>query len=172
MRKSTLTHTLAAAVACLGTLLPHSALAAGPADIGISDVALHEGGRLIGAVYTVEGLPEQGAVVSIQTRGREVARTTTDEHGRFTAEGLKGGIYHVATTRGVAMYRAWAAGTAPPAAEQAALVVTGEPDVARGQFGGSSGWMCNPWVQATILATAIAAPIIPSAFDDDDDSAS
>lgn len=172
MRNFKLTHTMAAAVACLGTVLPHAALAAGPAEVGISDVALYEGGQMVGAVYTAQGLPERGAVVSIQTKGREVARTITDEHGRFTADGLKGGVYHVATAEGSAMYRAWSPGAAPPAAEKAALVVTGERDVARGQFGGLSGWMCSPWVQAAILAAAVAAPLAPAVFDDDDDTAS
>jgi len=174
MRKFPLTHTVAAAVACLGVVLPPEAIAAPPAAGGISDVALHERGTLVGAVYTAHGLPERGAIVSIQTGGTEVARTTTDEHGRFAAEGLKGGVYRVATTDGVAMYRAWTAGTAPPVAEKAALIVTGSQDVARGQLGGLGlgGWMCNPWIQAAILAAAVTAPLAPSVFDDDDDSAS
>lgn len=174
MRSFRITHSVAAAVACLGIILPHAAFAAGPTPGGISDVALHEGGTMVGAVYTAQGLPERGALVSLQTSGREVARTTTDEHGRFTATGLKGGIYRVATVDGVAMYRAWAAGTAPPVAEKAALVVTGSQDVARGKLGGLGlgGWMCNPWIQAAILGAAVAAPLAPSVFDDDDDTAS
>jgi hypothetical protein len=172
MKKFRLTHTVATAVACLGVVLPATALAAPPAAGGISDVALHERGTLVGVVYMAHGLPERGALVSIQTVGREVARTTTDEHGRFTTAGLKGGVYSVATADGVAIYRAWAAGTAPPAAHNAALLVMGNQDVARGQWGGLSGWTCSPWIQAVVLATAVAIPIAPYVFDDDDDSAS
>jgi hypothetical protein len=159
---------MAAAIACLGIVLPQHALAAEPAAGGIADVALQGGGTMVGAVYSAAGLPQSGTLVSVQSNGTEVARTTTDEHGRFVAQGLKGGVYQVVTTDGMMTYRAWSEGTAPPAAQPAALVVTG--DVARGlghQHGGLGAWLSNPWVLAAIVATAIAVPI---ALNDDDSS--
>lgn len=165
MRRMTLVHGMAAAIACLGIVVPQAALAAPPAASGISDVALQDGGTMVGAVYTAQGLPQQGAVVSVQSNGQEVARTTTDDHGRFVAQGLKGGVYQLVTSDGASLYRAWTEGTAPPAAENAALVVAGQ--TARGQLGGGGlrAWLSNPWVLAAIVATAIAVPI---AVNDDD----
>jgi hypothetical protein len=157
---------MAAAIACLGIVVPQAAFAGPPAGGRIADVALRGGGTMVGAVYSAEGLPQSGQLVSVQTNGREVTRTTTDEHGRFIAEGLKGGVYQLVTTEGMASYRVWSEGTAPPAAQPAALVVTG--DVVRGGFahcGGLGAWLSNPWVLAAIVATAIAVPI---ALNDDD----
>jgi hypothetical protein len=164
MKRFTFAQSLAAAIACLGIVVPPAALAAPPVSGGIADVALHDGGTLVGAVYSAEGLPQEGALVSLQTGGQEVAQAVTDQQGRFTAAGLKGGVYQIVTTEGVSTYRAWSAGTAPPAAENAALVVAGQ--TARGQHGGGlASWLSNPWVLAAIVATAIAVPI---ALNDDD----
>ena len=165
MKQMKLTHSLAAAIACLGIVLPQAALAAPPAAGGIADVSLREGGTMIGVVYNAQGLPQGSALVSIQTNGAEVARTTTDQHGRFAAQGLKGGVYQIVTIDGVASYRAWTEGTAPPSADQAALVVTGDPARAQHHHGGLMAWLSNPWVLAAIVATAIAVPI---AINDDD----
>jgi hypothetical protein len=159
---------MAAAIACLGIVTPQAALAGPPAASGVADVALRDGGTLVGAVYSAEGLPQSARLVSVQSNGKEVVRATTDEHGRFVAPGLKGGVYQLVTTEGMSTYRAWSEGTAPPAAQPAALVVTG--DVARGfghHGGGLGGWLSNPWVLAAIVATAIAVPI---ALNDDDSS--
>lgn len=165
MKRLTLVHGMAAAIACLGIVVPQAALAAPPADSGVADVALRDGGTLVGAVYTAQGLPQEGALVSVQSNGQEVARATTDEQGRFVAQNLKGGVYQLVTADGASLYRAWTAGTAPPAAENAALVVGGQ--TVRGHFGGGgwAAWLSNPWVLAAIIATAIAVPI---AVNDDD----
>ena len=48
--------------------------------------------------------------------------------------------------------------TAPPAAQSAALLVSGS-DVVRGQNGGLVYWLTNPWVLAGLIAAAIAIPI-------------
>jgi hypothetical protein len=167
MKKTKFTHSLAAAIACLGIVLPQAAFAAPPVTGGIADVSLHDGGTMVGVVYSAEGLPQGGALVSIQANGSEVVRATTDEHGRFAAQGLRGGVYQIVTVDGISTYRAWSEGTAPPSAEQAALVVTG--DVSRGnhRYGGLMAWLSNPWVLAAIVATAIAVPI---AINDDDSS--
>ena len=165
MKRLTLLHGMAAAIACLGIVLPQTALAGPPATDRIADVALRDGGTMVGAVYTAEGLPQSGQLVSVQTNGREVARTTTDEHGRFIAQGLKGGVYQLVTAEGMSTYRVWSEGTAPPAAQPAALVVTGDVVRGFGHHGGLGAWLSNPWVLAAIVATAIAVPI---ALNDDD----
>lgn len=168
MKTLTFTQAMAGAIACLGIVLPQAAFAVPPTAGGIADVALQEGGTMMGAVYTAQGQPQSGALVSIQANGSEVATATTDEYGRFAASGLKGGVYQLATVDGAATYRGWATGTAPPAAENVAFVVEG--DIARGNChtGGLACWLSNPWVLAAIVATAIAVPIAVS----DDDSTS
>lgn len=167
MKRFNLTHGMAAAIACLGIVLPQAAMAAPPAASRIADVALRDGGAMIGAVYSAEGLPQADQLVSLQTNGREVVRTKTDEHGRFIADGLKGGVYQVVTAEGVSTYRAWSPGTAPPSAQPAALVVNGEVVRGFGHHGTLGHWLSNPWVLAAIVATAIAVPI---ALNDDDSS--
>ncbi len=160
---------LLAVVACSGMLLPASALAAHPAPSPVVDIALQEGGLLLGQVMSPEGLAQVAEPVSIRRGGEEVLRVATDTRGAFTAEGLRGGIYTLATSQGASTFRLWSAGTAPPSAQPQVLLVSGT-DVVRGQLPGfgREGILRNPWVLAAIVATAIAVPIAVS----DDNNAS
>jgi hypothetical protein len=148
-------------------VVPPSAFAATPvAQPG--DVALRDGGLLVGQVVDTQGVPQAGAVVTIRQGEHEVVRTTTDQNGTFAAKGLRGGQYQLETENGISTCRLWAADTAPPAARQSALVVSGN-DVVRGQFGGGGvlSWVrAHPYITAGIVAAAIATPL---AFIDDDD---
>jgi hypothetical protein len=159
-------------------VLPQAVLAAPPAP-SAPDVALEAGGLMVGQVVDAQGAPRAGAPVVIQQKGVEVARTVADGQGRFAFSGVRGGVYHLVTSNGQAMYRCWAEGTAPPVAQQGALLVAG--DVVRGQCGScgtdpcacggggglfGGGWLSNPWVLAAIVATAIAVPIAVSDNDD------
>lgn len=154
---------LAAALACVGMVLPQAAMAAQPVPQS-NDVALRPGGLVVGRVVDREGVGQAGAVVSLQQDQLEVVRTTTDQNGVFAAQGLRGGQYQILTEQGQGLYRFWAPDTAPPAAQQAAVVVT-NPDVVRGQFGYSYGygwldWMrAHPYLTAGIVASAIAIPV-------------
>ena len=159
-----------AAVACLGMMVPPGALASQPSSLG-NDVALRPGGLLVGQVVDAQGAVQASKVVSVQYGDREVARTTTDQNGVFAAQGLRGGQYQIVTDQGMSVCRLWAPDTAPPAAHQAAIVVTGQ-DVVRGQWGGG-GWLnwvrSHPYITAGIIAAAIAVPLAIAADDDDDD---
>jgi hypothetical protein len=163
-------HMTLAAFACLGMLVPPSALAIQPASLG-NDVALRPGGLLVGQVVDAQGATQAAKVVSIQYGDREVARTSTDQNGVFAAQGLRGGQYQIATDDGLSVCRLWAADTAPPSAHEAAIVVTGQ-EVVRGQWGGG-GWLdwvrSHPYITAGIVAAAIAVPLAIAANDDDDD---
>ncbi len=160
--------TVAATLACLGMVVPQAAFAA-------NDVALRTGGVLVGQVVNAQGVPQADQAVSIRQGEQEVVRTTTDSNGVFAAQGLRGGQYSVATAEGQEAYRLWAPNTAPPAAQEAALVVTGS-DIVRGQYGPPGGqgfggatlnWIkTHPYITAGIVAAAIAIPI---ALADDDD---
>ena len=160
-------------LALIGLLVPeHQALAQGPAQrpaqavpaaaeaspvMDITDVALTAGGGFSGQVVDAQGRPQAGTSVMICRQQQVVATTTTDQTGQFSVHGLQGGMYQVVAGQGMKNFRLWAAGTAPPAARQSALVVSSE-QVVRGQ-GGLRYWLTNPWVLSIAVATAIAVPI-------------
>ncbi len=139
------------------------------------DVVLQGSGTLIGRVVDAQGKAVAKTPVSLQAGGKEVARVVSDESGRFEAKGLKGGVYHVASTGHQGVYRVWAPNTAPPAAAKGLSIVS-RPDVIRGQYGPAPGgpfsaagqWVAeHPIITAGAVAAAIAIPIAVS--DDDDD---
>src|SRR3990172_2879606 len=60
----------------------------------VVDVTLASGGVVTGQVVNAQGLGLDGAVVSIRQGNREVAQVVTDKNGNFTAENMRGGVYH------------------------------------------------------------------------------
>ncbi len=151
------------ALACLGLLLPRLAFGATsvPTDreSPVIDIALGDGGVLLGRVVDAQGAAVSGTTVSLQQGGQEVKRTQTDDQGRFAVTGLRGGVSQIVTAQGGGVLRLWASQTAPPSAEHAALVVSGN-GVVRGQFGGGLlGFLANPWVIAAVVAVAVAVPL-------------
>ena len=61
-------------------------------------------------------------------------------------DGIRGGVYLVCTPSEAVVYRAWAPGTAPPAAPNEALIVSGS-SIVRGQPGRHLvNLVTNPWV--------------------------
>lgn len=180
---------IAAAVACLGLLMPQGALAAPAAKVASNDVALRTGGTFVGQVVNAQGKPLTKTAVSVTLGDKEIVRTTTDKNGVFAAKGLRGGQYNVVAGGGVATYQLWAENTAPPVAAKGALIVTGQ-EVVAGQCGGpacgpSCGPACGPGYggggggllgfvknHPLLVAGGIAAAIaIPLALADDDDPA-
>lgn len=159
--------TILAAVACIGIVCPPSAVATEPACL-VKDVALRHGGVLVGQVVNQQGAVQAGTAVSIRHNEQEVVRTKSDANGIFAAQGLRGGQYQIVTPEGQSLCRLWAADTAPPAASDAVVVVTGQ-EVVRGQsgaqFGGRwLGWVrSHPYITAGIVAAAVATPIVVAA---------
>lgn len=169
----------AAAIACIGMIVPSAALSnepvESPAANGV-DVALADGGLFVGQIVDAQGAAQAESEVVVLYQGKEVVRTTTDERGVFAAKGLRGGQYEVMTDGCAAPCRLWTAQTAPPAARPAALIVT-NVDVVNGQYGsmapsgGVLGWMqSHPLLVAGIVVTAIAVPVAIAADDDDSSS--
>ena len=164
---------VAVALACVGMVLPQAAYA-DPAVPQSNDVALRSGGLVVGQVVNHLGAAQANKIVSIQQGELEVVRTTTDQNGIFAAQGMRGGQYLIVTEQGQSLYRFWAPDTAPPSAQQAAVVVN-SPDVVRGQMGMGYGygwldWMrSHPYLTAGIIATAIAVPVALAASNNDDD---
>jgi hypothetical protein len=155
--------------ATLGMCLPQALFAAQTSPVtNITDVTLGNGGVLLGQVVNETGAPQANTVVSLQSGQQEIGAGKTDGGGYFAFSGLRGGVYQVVVAGGQGAYRVWTSGSAPPSAQQAALVVAGpqngtvgqQPDLVRGQYGGRLGfWLSNPWVIAGVVATAIAVPV-------------
>ena len=150
------------ALAVCGLCLPQPLLAAGAtakrAPI-VSDVALANGGVLIGQVVNPQGHSIAKVPVSLRDEQREIAKTETDKNGYFAVRGLRGGVYQIVAAEGQGTYRIWTPGSSPPSAQKGALVVAGSETV-RGQLGGPlSFWLSNPWVVAGVVATAATVPV-------------
>ncbi|MEM6799525.1 MAG: carboxypeptidase-like regulatory domain-containing protein [Planctomycetota bacterium] len=172
----------AAAVACVGMLMPQSVLAA-PAVPAASqqDIALRDGGLLVGQIVDAQGKAVAGSDVAVLLGKNEVVRTKTDKNGVFAAKGLRGGEYRVQAAGVQVAYRMWAPQTAPPAASNGALIVAGG-EVISGQCNSCPpGYGCPPsggggivgWIKdhPLLVATGVAAAIaIPLAVADDDDA--
>ena len=162
----------AALLSCASLLFPHAALAGSQANV-TTDIALQQGGLLVGQVMGRDGSGRAGEQVAILFGDREIVRTTTDENGVFAVAGLRGGQYQVTTREGTSLIRAWAPNTAPPAAREGSLLVVGD-QVVRGQIANSPGLVLDwarshPWLTSIVALTAIAVPI---ALVSGDDSAS
>lgn len=145
-----------------------------------TDIALQNGGVLVGQVVDAQGKQQPAAPVVLFAAGKEVARCQTDNVGRFTIAGLQGGVVEIATTGSQKTCRLWAPQTAPPAARNGLLMVTGN-EIACGQncgctmgcgsavcgCGGHGGGLLgviadHPVVAAGVIGAAIAIPIAVS----------
>jgi hypothetical protein len=145
------------------------------------DVALQANGVLVGQLTDSQGQPLAGVPVSVVANGQEVARCQTSSTGTFQAADLHGGVVQIVAANNARVCRLWAPGTAPPAAQQGVLMVSG--NVVRGQCdavgcgscvgghgGGLLGLMLDrPVVTAGVIGAAVA---IPLAVGDDDTPAS
>ncbi len=173
MKTARLVRGVALTLATLGICLPQVTLAAEPAP-AILDVALADGGVLHGQVVNSRGVGAAGMPVYIRTQDRDVAAATTAADGTFGVQGLKGGVYQVSTLQGHGVYRLWSPGTAPPVAQNGAVIYTQNAvvdgtmvhytqnccgDNCCGGNGPLLLLLSNPIVIAGLAATAIAVPV-------------
>jgi hypothetical protein len=118
--------------------------------------------------------------VSLRTAEGIVVETVTNETGEFAYRGLIGGMYQLEAEESATMCRVWAAGTAPPSAQQRLLLVESD-DVASGQWSppqftgnlvrGFTRAMANPITATLVVGAAIGIPVaIHNANKDDDAS--
>jgi hypothetical protein len=157
------------ALSCVGVLSAQIARAGESLTMPIRDVALQAGGVLRGQIVDEQAMPQAQTRVAIVKQNEAVAVAETDQEGRFSVAGLKAGTYELVTAESGAAYRFWSPQAAPPAAQDAVLLVE-DSTVTLGQKGkGGSrfGWLTNPWLLAGLVAAAIA---IPLALADDDAS--
>ncbi len=154
----------AVALASLGLMLPVPSVTAAPAqktqvqttNASILDIGLQSEGAFAGRVVDHTGTPAKNAEVIVRQGTREISRTHTDDQGRFAVDGLRGGVYEVASGKTVGTYRVWQNDVAPPSAKEQALLILGENGT-RGQFGAAGGGM-------VIIAAAVIASLIISAI--------
>ena len=123
----------------------------------VEDIALQDGGLLVGQVVNTQGTPLPKVQVTLQSGDRQLGTNTTNDAGYFGFRGLGNGVYQVTAANGHGTYRLWTNGTAPPSANPGALIVAGKNTV-RGQMG-LRNFLANPWVIAGIIATAVAIPV-------------
>ena len=161
--KSTNLKMAAAVLSCLGMLV--SPVAAAAPSVAPRDVALRQGGVLLGQIVDAKGVSIAKTQVTLFSGGKEVARTQSDSAGRFAVKGLKGGVYQVASSNNRGIYRLWSAQTAPPSAQRGMMLVS-DADLALGQsgsggtFSGIANWVSqHPIMTAAAVGAAIAIPI-------------
>jgi uncharacterized protein with FMN-binding domain len=177
MFKSSLLRSSIAALTTLGLLLsvPHVQAASQPArqltvqhtDAKMLDIGLKEG-RFQGRVVDHAGSPVANAPVVIRQGEKEVAKTTTNQHGQFAVTGLKGGVYEVSSGKTVGIYRVWQETATPPAAKEQALLILGQ-NGERGQFGSMGGGVVL-LAAISIAALVIALIALNEALDDEPES--
>ena len=155
-----------AALTCAGLLLPPAAARGGDpvvspervnSALAIEDVALGTGQSFQGIVLAESGEPLAEAEIIVSQLGHEVARTTADKSGRFAFQNLRGGLHLVRAGQGAALYRFWAAGTAPPHARSQVTLV--DAVTVRGQRPFSSLFTSKAVILTLIVGAAVAIPI-------------
>lgn len=163
MRIKSLFRNATVALALVGMIATPTVYAAGsgtarmksaPAVVA-TDVSLSAGGVLVGQVVDSQGAPQAQQQVRVLHQGQLVASAMTNEAGRFTVRDLRGGVHQIETVNGGSICRLWAPQTAPPAAQQAAVVVTGK-DVVRGQSDGEYG----PAIRGAIVGGLLGAGLV------------
>jgi hypothetical protein len=160
MKRTRTFTTVMVSLATLGLCLPPSAFASEVSQPKAVDVALSDGGVLVGQIVDAQGAGVGKTAVVVQYQGKDVASPQTSKEGYFAVKGLRPGVYQLASAQNQGTYRLWATGTAPPTAQKGALLVAGD-GVTRGQLGagGLKTFLANPLVIAGIVATAVAVPV-------------
>jgi len=130
----------------------------------IMDVALAQSGSLRGQVVNAQGAPVSRMNVLVQSSGREVATTLTNERGEFAVNNLRGGNYTIAAGDSAGVYRVWTANAAPPSAKPGVLLISGR-QVTVGQNAGFTG-------RTGLMVLGTAAAIVTAGVVSNDDESS
>jgi hypothetical protein len=139
---------------------PTSGLLSSRNHASAADVALDSQGQLHGQVLDPQGQPVSQVPVILEGNGVPRLNSVTDGEGQFQLKLDRGGVYRLQAAGGTAICRVWSFQAAPPSAGRSALIVAGAPNI-RGQGSPLYGWISeHPWCFYTVLATAIAVPIV------------
>ena len=150
----------------MGFCLPSSALAAAP-PLGptpaVVDVALQDGGLLLGQVVDAQGTAIAATPVALWHENQEIGASRTDANGTFAFRDVRGGVHQVAAAEGLQTYRFWAPGTSPPTARPSVQVVAYDAPIPEPMPQTVLPFFRRPWVAGGIagglMATAISVPI-------------
>jgi hypothetical protein len=128
------------------------------------DIALYENGRMQGKVVNRAGVAVAFVPIILQRSGVLVAQMETDRDGTFRIENLRGGVYALQAGNAKRLYRVWAPGTAPPAANPSALVIVNE-EIIRGQLArdrfpyGTVQPSIEAWAWGAAIAAGVYVPL-------------
>lgn len=127
----------------------------------VHDIRLDQRQQFHGVVVDGEGRALTDRVVQLRRTASQAdaAVTRTDEHGRFQFSRVKAGTYQLETEQGVSLCRLWTFDAAPPAAAPSLLVVD-DPLVERGQRPLGELFVMDPVLMATVVAAAVAIPVV------------
>src|SRR5262245_26889988 len=157
------------AAAMWSLLVPSGLLAAENRFNLPTDVQLSESHQLVGQFVDANGQPLSEQPLLLQRGTRLLAKTVTDQDGRFQFDNINGGLYQLRTSNQIVACRCWMPNTAPPRAAQQLLVVA-QQDISRGQRPFPEVF-CNPLLIAALVAGAVAIPIaIHNSGDDNNGS--
>lgn len=98
------------------------------------DVALAQGGELVGVILGSDGSPVSDTLVQVLYRRSIIATVKTDAQGRWRIQGLRSGVHVVRTSQSQQTCRFWTAEAAPPLAKRG-IILAGSNAVIRGQCG-------------------------------------
>jgi len=146
-----------------GLVLPPPVLAvSGVPDTqapAIVDVAMTGQGTVVGRVVDAQGAAVPRTQVAFRSVSGQTATALTDEQGMYAVAGLaQGGLYEASAAGGSGVYRIWQPGTAPPSAQNSAMIVAGGRLV-RGQNGTPFWSFRNPIFLGGLIAAGVAIPI-------------
>ncbi len=153
------------ALACAGVLVSSNPVSAAAPIRKIQksgDIALTEGGALVGQVVDSQGQGLDGAAVTVSQGNKAVARTVANKNGYFSVNDLRGGTFTVRAANGEKTYRLWTAKSAPPSAKSRALLVS-ENQIVRGQG-------IDAITGTTVILSAVAAGFSIAAYKESRDS--
>lgn len=139
----------------------------------VHDVRLDTDQTFHGLVLNGQGKPvaEQVVILTREDANAQKWQVQTDKQGSFVVRGLSAGTYQLQTRQGISICRLWTSEAAPPKSASTLLVVD-DPLVERGQRPISELFRVDPVLMATVVAAAIAIPIVIHKSRDDSGSGS
>lgn len=124
----------------------------------VTDVTLGEGGTLNGKFVDRQGKAIDAAPVMIVHKGKEVARTMTDEEGRFVVKNLRAGDHAIVSAQYVQQARLWNEKNAPTSSKTESVIVA-KDGVVRGQDGCCLG-MGPDFLTLGLVALGVGAIVL------------
>ena len=131
---------MAVCLATLGMLMPQASFASNKVTSAL-DISLSDTGALTGRVVDAQGKGIASTVL-VSFNGVVVARAKTSASGRFTVNGMRGGVHQLTAGGRTQVARVWSATGAPKSANSAALLVA--TPIVRSQGCGEDGCTACP----------------------------